>query len=152
MLCCRRRCSLKSTTKLYSYFYVSQSHVCRMLCNSLTLARAKIQFNHLCVSLLLLLSKWFVFIHRSYVTFLLSFHTITHTHTAHMAAVCSQTTQPNVLLLQTKVGAAVVAFFRSYFCECGCVTICVNIETALWRCYDLMIPYVESVATCYLHQ
>lgn len=79
-------------------------------------------------------------------------HNHTHTHTAHMAAVCSQTTQPNVLLLQTKVGAAVVAFFQSYFCECGCVTICVNIETARWRCYDLMMPYVESVATCYLHQ
>lgn len=41
--------------------------------------------------------------------------TQSHTHTAHMAAVCSQTTQPNVLLLQTKVGAAVVAFFGRIF-------------------------------------
>lgn len=117
--------------KTYPYF------LDECVCNNVRFRGRCVSRPHELLWLLLLLlnsaelSKWFVFIQRSYVTFIV-FHTASNTHRPRMW------------------------WFSSYcwrFC-CSCffsvcrVTICVSNAQ---RCYDLMILCEESVATCYLH-
>lgn len=86
---------------------------------------------------LLLLSKWFVFIHRSYVS-LLSF-----TQTQFMAS-------QMWFFRRTVCMVCVVCFFLCSLFLCCCDDL--YIERQLASCYDLMGPCEESVVTCYLHR